>query len=112
MISCHKDATFLGFLALLSYLCKMDEEKKELLRQRLNEIHIWPSIYMYKFIFERNEEKLIALKLIFGESAQFSVLESANGKYMSLTIKEMMMDAETIFVRYEHVGKIEGIISL
>ena len=103
---------FLGFLVLLSYLCNMDEEKKELLRQRLNEVHIWPSIYMYKFIFEKNDEKLVALKMIFGESAQFMVRESANGKYVSLTIKEMMMDAETIFVRYEQVGKMEGIISL
>lgn len=90
----------------------MDEEKKEQLRRRLNEIHIWPSIYMYKFIFERDDHKLVQLKLIFGESAQFMLRESANGKYMSLTIKEMMMDAETIFVRYDHVGKLEGIISL
>jgi putative lipoic acid-binding regulatory protein len=67
---------------------------------------------MFKFIFEKNEEKLVALKMIFGESAQFLVRESANGKYVSLTIKEMMMDAESIFVRYENVGKIDGIISL
>ena len=97
---------------MLSYLCNMDEEKKELLRQRLNEVHIWPSTYMFKFIFEKNEEKLVSLKMIFGESAQFLVRESANGKYVSLTIKEMMMDAESIFVRYENVGKIDGIISL
>ncbi len=50
--------------------------------------------------------------MIFGESAQFITRESSGGKYTSLTIKEMMMDADTIFSRYEAVGKIEGIISL
>jgi hypothetical protein len=90
----------------------MDEEKKNLLRERLNAIHHWPSTYMYKFIFETNPEKVISLKMIFGESAQFITRESSGGKYTSLTIKEIMMDADSIFSRYEAVGKIEGIISL
>jgi putative lipoic acid-binding regulatory protein len=50
--------------------------------------------------------------MIFGESAQFITRESSGGKYTSLTIKEIMMDADSIFARYESVGKIEGIISL
>ena len=90
----------------------MDEEKKNLLRERLNAIHHWPSTYMYKFIFETNSEKVISLKMIFGESAQFITRESSGGKYTSLTIKEIMMDADSIFARYEAVGKIQGIISL
>ncbi len=96
----------------ISYFRSMDEEKKNLLRERLNAIHHWPSTYMYKFIFETNPDKVISLKLIFGESAQFITRESSGGKYTSLTIKEIMMDADSIFSRYEAVGKLEGIISL
>ncbi|MEY2765086.1 MAG: hypothetical protein RLZZ205_1510 [Bacteroidota bacterium] len=96
----------------ISYFRRMDEEKKNLLRERLNAIHHWPSTYMYKFIFETNPDKVISLKMIFGESAQFITRESSGGKYTSLTIKEIMMDADSIFSRYEAVGKLEGIISL
>jgi putative lipoic acid-binding regulatory protein len=90
----------------------MDEEKKNALREKLNAIHIWPSVYMYKFIFETNHDKLIQIQTIFGESAQFIKRESANGKYTSLTIKEMMLDADSIFARYEQMAAVPGIISL
>jgi len=90
----------------------MDEEKKKALRDKLNAIHIWPSVYMYKFIFETDHAKLIQIQTIFGESAQFIKRESANGKYTSLTIKEMMLDADSIFARYEQMAAVPGIISL
>jgi putative lipoic acid-binding regulatory protein len=67
---------------------------------------------MYKFIFETNHDKLIQIQTIFGESAQFIKRESANGKYTSLTIKEMMLDADSIFARYEQMAAVPGIISL
>ncbi len=90
----------------------MDEEKKNALRDKLNAIHIWPSVYMYKFIFETDHDKLIQIQTIFGESAQFIKRESANGKYTSLTIKEMMLDADSIFARYEQMAAVPGIIRL
>jgi len=90
----------------------MDSEHIEQLRQRLNEIHKWPSIYMFKFVIPNQEEKLTQLKTIFGESAEFRHRHSAQGNYVSVTIYEMMLNAESIFERYLAAGKIEGIISL
>jgi hypothetical protein len=90
----------------------MEPDHLEKLRQRLNEIHKWPSVYMFKFVLPNQEEKLTQLKMIFGESAEFRHRHSAQGNYVSITIYEMMLDAESIFERYLAAGKINGIISL
>jgi putative lipoic acid-binding regulatory protein len=90
----------------------MEEEQIQRLRDRLNEIHVWPSIYMFKFVLPSDQERIQRLKLIFGEKAEVKQRLSSNGKYTSLTIREMMMDADAIFVRYMMAAEIEGVISL
>lgn len=90
----------------------MDDDQLNRLRERLNEIHRWPSVYMYKFILPNDEEKVTRLKVIFGESTEIRTKLSANGNYISITIFEMMLEADHIFDRYRMAGQIEGIISL
>lgn len=90
----------------------MDEEHINRLRERLNEIHRWPSIYMFKFILPTDEERITQLKVIFGESAEFKERLSSNGKYTAVTVREMILDADTIFDRYRLATTIQGIISL
>ena len=90
----------------------MNEEKRKDLKEKLEAFHVWPSIYVYKFIFKSNEEKLSLLKSKFPEEVEFSTKTSSGGKYTSVTIKEMVLKAEIIFQRYEDVSSIEGIISL
>ena len=90
----------------------MDEEQIERLRARLNEIHVWPSIFMFKFILPSDPVRLTELKLIFGESAEIKERLSAKGNFTSVTIREMMLNADDIFDRYRSAGSIKGIISL
>lgn len=90
----------------------MDEEQIDRLRIRLNEIHRWPSVFMFKFILPSDEVKITQLKLIFGESAEFKERLSSHGKYTSVTVLEMILDADAIFDRYKQAAVIEGIISL
>lgn len=90
----------------------MDEKHLEKLRAALDHVHQWPSIYMFKFILPTDEMKIESLKKIFGESVEIILKKSKNGKYTSLTIKEMMLNADSIFERYIAASKIEGIISL
>jgi len=90
----------------------MDEEQIERLRAHLNEIHVWPSIFMFKFILPSDPVRLTELKLIFGESAEITERLSAKGNFTSVTIREMMLNADDIFDRYRSVGSIKGIISL
>ncbi len=90
----------------------MDEEQIDRLRERLNEVHRWPSIFMFKFILPTDAVKISQLKVIFGESAEFKERFSEHGKYISITVREMMLDADSIFERYKEAASIEGIISL
>ena len=90
----------------------MDDSNLDRLRERLNEIHRWPSVYMFKFILPSDPERITRLKVIFGESAEFKERFSVNGRYTSITVREMMLDADAIFERYRAAGSIEGIISL
>lgn len=90
----------------------MDSERLARLRQHLDEVHTWPSMFMYKFVLPNDEKRVAELKQIFGESAEFSAKLSRKGNYTSITVKEMMLNADSIFDRYTAASKIEGIISL
>lgn len=90
----------------------MEEEHIERLRARLNEIHIWPSVFMFKFILPTDEVRLTQLKLIFGESAEIRERLSSKGNYTSVTVREMMLSADDIFDRYRRAKDIKDIISL
>ena len=90
----------------------MNEEKKQQLKKQLEDFHVWPSVYMYKFIFPASEETMTRLKQKFPEDVEYVVKESSGGKYVSITIKEMVLSANVIFQRYEDVSTIDGIISL
>jgi uncharacterized protein len=90
----------------------LNEEAKDRLRQRLNEVHEWPSLYMFKFIFEPEQEKLDAVMAMFPPESEMLRKYSAGGKYLSLTVKEVMMNAEEVLQRYEKASMIEGVIVL
>ena len=90
----------------------MNEQDTERLKELLNQIHRWPSVYMFKFILPTDPMRILRLKQIFNESVEFSERLSTNGNYTSITVREMMLDADSVFERYTAASKIEGIISL
>jgi hypothetical protein len=90
----------------------MDDEKLNKLRELLDEQNQWPAIFLFKFILPNDADKITELKRIFDESAEFSSRESGKGNYVSISVKEMMLDADSIFDRYKKASTIEGIISL
>ena len=83
----------------------------EKLRELLSENN-YPSVYLFKFIVKKDPEKVVDIKRCFDESAEFKTQASKNGNYISVSIKEMMLDAESIIKRYQAVGKIENVIAL
>ena len=72
----------------------------------------YPSVYLYKFIIKKDNEKLVAIKRCFDESAEIELIPSKNGNFISLRIKEMMLSSEAILKRYEQVGKIKNVMTL
>ncbi len=83
----------------------------EQLKEKLDQIHQWPEVYMFKFILPAEVDKLEQLKAIFPNADQ-SVKESAKGNFWSFTAREMMVNSETVLERYQVVSAIEGIIAL
>jgi putative lipoic acid-binding regulatory protein len=72
----------------------------------------WPNVYMFKFIVPSNPEHLAKVIGLFGETAEISTQPSRNGNFVSVSIKEMMLNADSIIVIYEEASKIKGLIAL
>lgn len=89
-----------------------NEEAKNRLRERLNEVHQWPSVYMFKFVLEPDDAKLDALLVLFPKESEVLRRYSAGGKYVSITVKEVMMNAEEIVARHDKASAIPGVIVL
>jgi len=90
----------------------MEEERMEGLRAQLDAHHEWPSEYMFKFIAPNQADRIGAVLAVFPDDVQVDRKYSGGGKYVSLTIREVMSSADAVFERYEAVGRIGGIFAL
>ena len=90
----------------------MNEDKFTELRKKLNETQTYPTVYMFKFIIQADNRKIALVESKFSDEATISQKESANGKYISITIKEVMLDADSIIEKYKEMEGVEGLISL
>jgi len=90
----------------------LNEETKDRLRQSLEKVHDWPSVYMFKFILEPDAERLRQVEALFPPEAELLRKYSTGGKYLSVTVREVMIDADEVVERYERASEIEGVIVL
>ena len=88
------------------------DEQFEKLREQLNKEKDWPTIYMFKFIIPADNRKIALVESKFSDEAIITLKESSTGKYMSITIKEAMLSADSIIDKYKEMEGIEGLISL
>lgn len=88
----------------------MDQEARDRLKLRLDEVHQWPSVYMFKFIFEPEQERTDAILALFPVESEVLRKYSSGGKYLSITVREVMLSAEEVIERYEKAGAIDGVI--
>lgn len=83
------------------------------LRKKLEEsISSFPTIYMFKFIIKADSKTMALVEAIFDEDADIHHKESSAGKYISITVKQVVMNVDEIIFYYEQASKIEGVISL
>ena len=80
---------------------------KALLEERGN----WPEVYLFKFIVKNESDKIDEVKSLF-KDADIDLKYSKNENYVSVSIKEMMMNPDRVIEKYKQVGKIEGVLSL
>lgn len=90
------------------------EEFYKNLKVQLEEGFEWPHLYLYKFIFPASDQKIAEIENIFdSKGAMITLKESAQGKYVSVSIKVVMDSAQEVIDKYVEVGeKVTDVISL
>ena len=87
------------------------EETLQKLRAQL-ELQEWPNVYFFKFIVPNESQTVALVNTLFDGSSEVTMHASKNGKYISVSAKEMMLDVDSIIAKYEKASSIKGIISL
>lgn len=88
------------------------DEQFEKLRELLNKENNWPMVYMFKFIVPADNQKIALVEAKFSDEAIILHKESSNGKYFSITVKEVMLNADSIISKYKEMEGIEGLMAL
>lgn len=88
------------------------EEDKDRLKKILNDTHEWPSVYLYKFILKGENKKIAQIEALFTNSAQLSTKESSKGSYVSISVREVAMNADEVLAIYAKARLIEGVMVL
>ncbi len=81
------------------------------LRRQL-ELQEWPNVYMFLFITPNNKETLSKVTSMFNGEAEVVLKESKNKRFVSVRAKELMMDVDSIILKYEKMAKIKGVIAM
>lgn len=90
----------------------LSREAKDRLRKRLDEVHDWPAVYMFKFILEPEKARLDAVMALFPSETEVLRKYSEGGKYLSITVKEVMLSSDEVVKRYDMASEIQGVIVL
>ena len=72
----------------------------------------WPAVFMFKMIFPADNRIYALVRQAFPDEARFFEKQSSKGNYISITVKELMLDADEVVTRYLKVAEIEGVIML
>lgn len=81
----------------------------EAFRQRVEQQHTFPGVYVFKFIVPQSKEAELKRLLPKGE---LSVRASTKGNYVSVTLQGHMADSQAVLNVYLAVHRIEGCIAL
>ena len=82
------------------------------LKSKLNENKEWPRLFFFKFIIPADNQKLALVEALFGPEAEVRIKQSNKGNYLSISAKELMLNADSIVERYEKASNIEGLMAL
>jgi putative lipoic acid-binding regulatory protein len=87
----------------------MDEKWIQNFREKLDQHHSWPSLYIFKFIVPKGKEEEV--KKLFPNHTVTEKL-SRQGNYTSLTVQVMAPSSKSVIDIYLQASVIEGIVAL
>lgn len=89
-----------------------NEEFYNSLKTKLEDVHSYPTVYMFKFIVPSLGDKVEKVIALFDKDANITSRQSSKGKFTSVTVKVVMLSSDEIIQKYKEVAKIEGVIML
>lgn len=89
-----------------------NEQNWDDLKNKIEASQNFPSIYMFKFILSSDNKKIALIESIFDNTEQpdISIRQSSRGRYVSITVKQMVQSVEYIIDIYKRVSKIPGVM--
>jgi uncharacterized protein len=80
--------------------------------EKLKQTLQFPSVYMFKFIVQADNRKIALVESIFSAETELHRKTSSAGKYISITAKQVVMNADEIISVYRAASAIEGVMWL
>jgi hypothetical protein len=90
----------------------MTEDDLKRLRSKLEETTTFPTVYMFKLIVPSENRTIALVENIFGEEVDILTKESGQGKYTSITAKQVVIGVDEIIDVYRKAAAIKGVIFL
>jgi len=87
----------------------MDTSDNKSFKDKLEQTHQWPSLFMFKFIVPN--DKVEQVKNLFPKNI-LKEKPSKTGKYISVTAEVMVSSSDQVIQIYEDASKVDGLIAL
>ncbi|MET0573067.1 MAG: DUF493 family protein [Pedobacter agri] len=81
------------------------------LKEKLESVQQFPGIYHFKFIITGGLDKIEELRKVLPDD-EFIEQPSKTGKYVSITVKKQVQNADEVINVYKQTGNIKGIMIL
>ncbi|MDQ0638554.1 putative lipoic acid-binding regulatory protein [Pedobacter sp. W3I1] len=81
------------------------------LKEKLESVEQFPGVYIFKFIITGGRHKIQDLRTVLPDD-EFIEHASKTGKYVSITVKKYVQNADEVIAVYKQVGNIKGIMVL
>jgi uncharacterized protein len=90
----------------------MTDQEFDRFKEKLLETMTFPSVYMFKLIVPSENRTIALVENLFGEDADIHTLQSGQGKYTSITAKQVVIHVDEVIDVYKKANNIAGVIFL
>lgn len=90
----------------------MTEEESERFRKKLSESMSFPGVYMFKFIIASEHRNIALVESLFEAETIINTRDSRNGRYTSVTAKQVVISVDEVMEIYKKASAIKGIMFL
>ncbi|MUM78441.1 DUF493 family protein [Pseudodesulfovibrio sp. F-1] len=87
----------------------MTDDRRSQFENMLDEHHVWPCPYVFKFIVPTDNLPLLAALF---ESERLETRESRGGKFTSVTLESTMCSGREVMEVYRRASEIPGLMAL